>query len=764
MQKLINLLKTKLKDNFFFKMYALMLLPVLIIVFFLFFSTFSYSKNYKELLKNGYLEKLELICTQNETSLQNISTIVRVLSENKDFMEIATANSPVSSNSADMISDFLKQVKENNALIDNICIYNRSNSAVYYDGGACHASTYFSSVYCYAEYPKSYFDNYISPDEDLKILPPTLVNNTNSQKTVIPLVFTKLGNVSTENLIIVNVNLTDILANANKSKLTENSVFFILSKQNRNIFSLKNDYAPSFSDGFYDNIYSRQITSFDCIVSGSESLAMSYSPGSSILGYAYIAIVPYTDINSRVAKLTYLMLLLGIFVLIAVFFGVYFSTKKIYTPIEDLALMFEDNPDNSIKNTNMLKRLHSSIQETLETNNSLYDKYTNALPLVQERYLINLLNSNEHYTPDKEHIDIPIDFKYDYFCSIVIKLKPTDEFYNLYNKLEYNAIKNGIHNIIESEFTEKYEVYIIPSETDTLYVLLNLPDDNESDDILSILSSFRSVMDYDKNYMTVKIGIGGIYPHLSGLKKSHHEAVNSVSSIIGLTHIRINNDENKLDTYDFGINDENILLNHLILGHSEEAKAAIEEILSKNIQRNVSDTVIMQLYIQILNVVFKVMRMKKIDYDPENSGDFHIIAEIMKQSVPEVHDTVFRYISVITEHTDTTSGKKLDIRSVIDYIDKNYSSDIGLEAIADNFSTAPKYLSKLIKDKLGVNFTDYLAGLRITAAKKLLSETDLTVSEIYEQVGFTNRNTFIRTFKKNTGLTPSDYRKLNKKK
>ena len=77
MQKLINLLKTKLKDNFFFKMYALMLLPVLIIVFFLFFSTFSYSKNYKELLKNGYLEKLELICTQNETSLQNIYTIVK---------------------------------------------------------------------------------------------------------------------------------------------------------------------------------------------------------------------------------------------------------------------------------------------------------------------------------------------------------------------------------------------------------------------------------------------------------------------------------------------------------------------------------------------------------------------------------------------------------------------------------------------------------------------------------------------------------------
>ena len=768
MPKLLKKLFAKIKDNFFFKMYILILLPVIIILFFMLFSTISYTKSYKELLKNGYLEKLESICTQNETSLQNITTIIRVLSENKEFVEIATNSSSQKNNSSNAVSDILEQVKENNKLIDCICIYNRSNSTVYSDSGASHATTFFSSEYCYAEYSKSYWDNYtaIAPTSDAKILSPSLVNNTDIQKTVIPVVFTKLGDIYTNNLVIVNVNLTDMLSGANNSKLTENSIFFVLSKKNRNIFSEDNNLSPVFGDNFYDNVCLKQISSFDCDVNNSPSLVMSYSPGSSILGYSYIAIVPYSDINNRIARLTYLMVILGLLALITVLLGVYFSAKKIYTPIETLASMFEDKSnsgvssdnENKIRNNNTLQRLHSSIRETIETNHSLYNEYTKVLPLVQERFLINLLNSNEHYTPDEEQTDMPIDFANDYFCSIVIKLQPTDEFYNLYNNLEYNAIQSGLYNIIESKFTEKYEVYIIPSETNTLYVLLNLSDDNEMDSILEILENFRQVMDYDKQYMTVKIGIGGIYKNLSGLKKSHHEAVNSVSNVIGLSHIRINDDSPKLQTYVFGINDENNLLNHLILGHIDDARKDIDGILSNNIRQNISDTALMQLYIQILNIVFKVMRMKKIDYDPDSCGDFHIITEIIKQSIPEVHDTILKYIEIIKNHMDATNTK-VDIQAVISYIDEHYSDELGLETIADNFNTTSKYLSKLIKDKLGVNFVDYLAGIRISAAKKLLSETNKTITEIYEEVGFNNRNTFIRTFKKNTGLTPSEFRK-----
>lgn len=755
MKHFFDYIYEKVKDNFFFKMYLLILLPVIFILIFMLFSTYFYSQNYKELLKTGYLERLESICTQNESSLQNITTIIEVLSENNDFMEIATANTAPEQSSVHVISDILSQVCENNLLIDSISIYNRSSSAVYTANGVCHSTIYYSNEYHYADYPKGYWDNYSTDTDDFKILPPSLVYANNVQKTVIPLVFTKLGNTETKNIVTVNVNLAKMLSHANSSRMTENSTFFVLSTKNRNVFLEESGTVLNFGNNFYTDISKESLTSFDCLVNGKRTLVMSYSPGNSILGYSYIATVPYTDINSRASHLTYIMMVVELFVLFLALFGGYYSAKKIYTPIEDLASMFEH--DSSKQDGNTLRRLHSSIRDALDTNNSLYSEYTKVLPLVQERYLINLLNSNEHYTPEADMSDMPIDFTYEYFCSIVIRLKPTEEFYNLYNKSEYDAIKSGIHNIIQSEFNEKYEAYTIPSESDTLYVLLNLPNNTESEKILDILENFRSVMDFDKNYMSVSIGIGGIYPYISGLKKSHHEAINSVSGIIGLPHIKIEGAEKK-PTYELSINDENTLLNHLILGHHAEARETLECILEQNI--NISDTALMQLYIQILNIIFKVMRMKKIDYDPENSGDFHIIVETIKQPAERIYETVQKYISVITEHTGTVNTK-IDIQAVIAYIEDNYNKDLGLDSIADNFDTTPKYLSKLIKDKLGVNFVDYLGGLRIAAAKLLLSSSDKSISEIFEEVGFNNRNTFIRSFKKITGQTPSEYRKNN---
>ena len=326
--------------------------------------------------------------------------------------------------------------------------------------------------------------------------------------------------------------------------------------------------------------------------------------------------------------------------------------------------------------------------------------------------------------------------------------------------MEYNAIKSGIHNIIQSAFSEKYEAYIIPSETDTLYVLLNLPENSESDAIVKILEEFQNVMDFDRDYMTLKIGMGGIYPRLEGLKKSHHEAINSVSAFIGLTHVKVHGVENeeKSGIFILSMNDENSLLNHLILGRTEDAKDIINKILSENADRNISDTAVMQLYIQILNIIFKVMRMKDISYDSENSGDFHIITEIIKQPISDVHEIIMKYIDIIGSHMGS-ANTKVDIQSIISYMEENFSEELGLENIADNFNTTPKYLSKLIKDKLGINFIDYLAGLRINKAKILLTETNKSISEIFQAVGFNNRNTFIRTFKKNTGLTPSEFRK-----
>ncbi len=751
------------KKNVFIKTYTLILLPVLIFLFFFIFSTDSYNKNYINLLKNSYIEMLESISNDNEISLGNISIMIELLAENESFMNIVANEKVTDTASITSVTNLLTNVIGNNTLIDSIMIYNRNNSTIYTNNGIFDGRTFFYNNYAYSEYPRGYWENYSSETNSKQILYPSLVSTPSGTKKIIPIVFTEINNVSTNNIVVVNVDLSKIIIQANDSKLTQNSTFLIISNRNRYIFSENENLKPYLNSDFFTNLADDTQSGFYCDINNEKTLVLSYSDDSSILGYSYIILVPYSDIRNSMSHITYLIFGLLAVVLLIIFVMIYFSTKKIYSPFESLASLFDNKSSNKNDTTDTIQMLHTSIQETLEYNNSLSKEMSKALPLVQERILISLLNSNEHYTPQEYTDNLPIDFKYEYFCSVVIKLKPTEQFYSLYNNIEYNAIKSGIHSIIQSAFSDKFDVYIIPSETDTLYVLLNLESDKEISSIVDILEEFQKVMDYDKEYMPLKIGLGGIYEGVEGLKKSHHEAINSVSSVIGLTHVRVNSEENppKLNSYIFTINDENQLLNYLILGHANDAIKLIDEILNENIEKNISDTAIMQLYIQLLNVIFKVMRMKKISYDKENSGDFNIITEIINQPVPVVHDTVMKYLEIIRSHTGTSSTK-IDIQSIITYLEDNYNKEISLEIIADNFRTTPKYLSKLIKDKLGVNFVDYLASMRIDKSKELILKTNKSISDIYIEVGFNNRNTFIRTFKKSTGLTPSEFRKLRK--
>lgn len=99
------------------------------------------------------------------------------------------------------------------------------------------------------------------------------------------------------------------------------------------------------------------------------------------------------------------------------------------------------------------------------------------------------------------------------------------------------------------------------------------------------------------------------------------------------------------------------------------------------------------------------------------------------------------------------------LQEVRAYIDANYSDpNLSLSSIADRFGLSSSYLSRLYKDAFGENFVDYLAGVRIDAARRLLRETQAPIQEIAIQVGYANYMSFSRAFKKIVSATPGEYR------
>lgn len=89
-------------------------------------------------------------------------------------------------------------------------------------------------------------------------------------------------------------------------------------------------------------------------------------------------------------------------------------------------------------------------------------------------------------------------------------------------------------------------------------------------------------------------------------------------------------------------------------------------------------------------------------------------------------------------------------------------ADFTLDTLSDRLGIRRNALSRAVNRTTGGNFNSYVNGHRIKEAVRIISETDrgqLCIEEIYERVGFGNRNSFYRTFKQFTGLTPVDFRK-----
>jgi YesN/AraC family two-component response regulator len=103
--------------------------------------------------------------------------------------------------------------------------------------------------------------------------------------------------------------------------------------------------------------------------------------------------------------------------------------------------------------------------------------------------------------------------------------------------------------------------------------------------------------------------------------------------------------------------------------------------------------------------------------------------------------------------------EKSPIKRVIEYIHQNLSEKLTLADAAAQIHLHPNYLSQLFKQQLGRNFIDYIVGVRMEEAMKLLLLTSLRVNEIANRLGYTDIAYFSNTFKKWSGYNPSDYRK-----
>lgn len=111
------------------------------------------------------------------------------------------------------------------------------------------------------------------------------------------------------------------------------------------------------------------------------------------------------------------------------------------------------------------------------------------------------------------------------------------------------------------------------------------------------------------------------------------------------------------------------------------------------------------------------------------------------------------------ELTEPRAEDSHAIREIVNFCSEHFTKNLSLETLEEALHLSRYYISHLFSDKLNIRFNDYVNSLRVSEACRLLRATTLSMTDIAERVGFNTLRTFNRSFVKQMGQSPSEYRR-----
>jgi two-component system response regulator YesN len=259
----------------------------------------------------------------------------------------------------------------------------------------------------------------------------------------------------------------------------------------------------------------------------------------------------------------------------------------------------------------------------------------------------------------------------------------------------------------------------------------------------------REQCDFGSDNLRIQLGISKSFCSFADIKSAYREAKHAIldSFILGSKMIYKHNDGN-------------------------------DEKLSEIVQKISSITSLIQLRAILENIINDINNYLSLNIDNccklhneirmqfkrlTNKNDY--FEYLVPDSIISNYESFVDMLKSFIEQIDLDNGRgntnissKL-LKEILNYINENFEKKIQLFAIAKMFFINPNYLSQLFKTNLNTSFTDYVTNLKIEKAKQLIENSDLTMCEISEQVGYDDYFHFSKVFKKKMDVSPSSFKK-----
>ncbi|MDD4296783.1 MAG: AraC family transcriptional regulator [Ruminiclostridium sp.] len=775
--ELFKKFRRHISGSLFFKIFFICVFVSLFLIAFLgIYTHFYIIQNLNTEIEKYEQKKLYETLNTSNTLLSEMQKLTMSYTFNNKITQFAYVPRSSISKNYNVIQnnqDIMSSTVNSSNYIENICIYYDKNNYILDYSGAIDFPYYYDTGW-YEEY-----ENMTTP---FLIMDTRRVSKRNSIDSVVHSdIITFLARIpysSSDKVgaVVLNVDIaivTDLLKNITMTN--ENSFAFLVNENGTILASNKADY-------YYMDITEvvNIPSDFNTLQDGNFKFTMD---GTKMVAYYGSSLINnwkmfYIESENAVfEKSAYIrnttFIILAALLLVAALASFLFSLR-VYNPIKNIIANIKRMTTLDNDNISDVSLINGGVNLLFENNRSLENQLKQNEILIREMFLNQLIrgklfNRNE-ILGKAEYFSINLEADY-YMVAVIQKNSlqsyPINEYTLDIQNLELYKI--SIINRITSVFNSlNIDVSCTQDYADNILVLVKLrgvEDINETEAIVEqTLEDIKWNIE-EQSSTSVSIGVGRFYSDLSDVGVSYKEAKEALrynflkddQSIISFSDIS----RSEMDKLHYPVKSEQKLISLVQLGDYEKTMLCLNEMIDEIMDHNKNFKHIELCLTNIISVVQRCLYSLNLNPQDVFGDDTVVNASIDTfRNIQHFTEWVRTWLRRIIEYK--IDQQKDDYRSfdleIKEYIEKVYMNEISLDIVADHFKYNSSYFCKIFKEKIGVTFWEYVAEIRVAKSKKLLVELDDTIEQIAAKVGYNNRFSYIRAFKKYTSITPGEYR------
>ncbi|WML38029.1 response regulator [Neobacillus sp. OS1-2] len=325
----------------------------------------------------------------------------------------------------------------------------------------------------------------------------------------------------------------------------------------------------------------------------------------------------------------------------------------------------------------------------------------------------------------------------------------------------FSWVKAAVKSIVK-----KYQVMIGPITDGQVPVLFLYKKATEKlhfrSNAQSFIENLLTLFNQEQFNCDLRIGVGLPYNHANELHKSYHEAVVALGQLLNMPNRKYYFCEKQgslpteVASASGVLEIEKKLLDAVRQGDVNQVLLTFDTFVTTlkdnpQVKAPMVKKSLDELFILISRMLHDLGISNERSMVDNESDDIQVMFEKGKSQLVSIVQQVQVW---------RNNHAKGMLHKAKEYIEHHYDDSITLELVAEYVELSPFYLSKLFKDRFGMTFIDYLTEIRINHAKREMADPGKSLKEICYSVGYKDPNYFSRVFKKTTGLSPTEYRKV----